>query len=895
MTQDRKQLIRSFLRRHRSNQKELAHELNVDASTLSKWINGVNPWPTDALQQACQWLELTPDEEQQLGGALGTTTIPDDTPIKRSIPQPLPADSPPDSPNFVGRQKELQLYQKQLQTAGIVIITGPIGAGKSALASRLVALAHAHKPLFWYRCFPHEGVFDIIWKLAAHLAHNGHDEAWGWLHAATENGEAPKLGIFYDYLLQHLQGQNYLLYFDDFHNLQDDPLYVGFAERLVASVEKGDFQMVLTSRRRLALGPFQSTPLPPFTLEDTQILFRALGLTIAPAALAQLHTQAAGNLELIKLAAHIWQTDPSSPALFTNLVQADAIQAYLMSHIDQRLPEKERRILSAGAVLLEQPVTPDILEEILDEGDLHRSLLSLRDAYLLEGVDSENRRAYRLPTVVQAFYYDLLGTRQRQDMHGRAATFYAAKDEPFLAATQYLHAGRGMLAAQQATADVRAQLIKGRAAALDDLLTKIGGAELPTLWQTRVALAKGQICSYLHRAPLAQEYFAQAIARLAPLAESGEAVQIRARLCREMGFLLKSIAPAEAVEWLQRGLKDAQHDRELAADLWIQLGNAHNRLGHAEAEAHAYEQACALLPDTNSWLYLLALIGLGKYYFLRGAYVESRQYMQQAKNLADQRQDLINMLAMRVNLGALTFTTSLLWDEASAYYREALALAQRLGNIREAARSRLNLGVLRGWQEHTEGVQLLSTALDNAQAHAIHDIEATCHGYLAAFALHGAAQASAYAHLTAAQALIAHSKFDYLQPFINQLWARYHMHLGHHTQALDFANNAIHVAQQKQMAQEEGTALCMRGQLYARLDQPAEAQADFAASLILLAANPFETARVNLAWALSLPMTAASAAGQSRLQAACAAFRAVRADALLQQANPLLNSDSRSR
>ncbi|MCB0094837.1 MAG: hypothetical protein KDE46_03915, partial [Caldilineaceae bacterium] len=301
------------------------------------------------------------------------------------------------------------------------------------------------------------------------------------------------------------------------------------------------------------------------------------------------------------------------------------------------------------------------------------------------------------------------------------------------------------------------------------------------------------------------------------------------------------------------------------------------------------------LAEQQSWLYLLAIIGLGKYHFLRGSYEESRLYMQQAKALADQRQDLINMLAMRVNLGALTFTTSLLWDEASQYYGEALTLAERLGNIRETARSQLNLGVLRGWQAPTDGIQLLSTALENAQTHAIHDIETTCQGYLAAIALYLDDISLAYSHLTAAQQLLTQFQLDYLQPFINQLWASYYLHKKRHTEALSWVELAIQVAQQKKMAQEEGIALRVRGQIYAEIEQPLKAQADFEASLNLLSTNPFERARVHLAWASSLPATSANAAAHHNIQAARAAFQAVHAHRLVQQIDALLQQDSGSK
>ena len=58
--------FRYYLRTSGYNQRELAHQLNVDASTLSKWVNGDNPWPVDALTTICELLELDGDVEQEL-------------------------------------------------------------------------------------------------------------------------------------------------------------------------------------------------------------------------------------------------------------------------------------------------------------------------------------------------------------------------------------------------------------------------------------------------------------------------------------------------------------------------------------------------------------------------------------------------------------------------------------------------------------------------------------------------------------------------------------------------------------------------------------------------------------------------------------------------------------
>jgi transcriptional regulator with XRE-family HTH domain len=84
--------FRYYLRRSGYNQRELAHELNVDASTLSKWVNGDNPWPVDALTQVCELLDLDRDAAQELSilAGLGSPTSP-------SSPTASVAPAPPSS------------------------------------------------------------------------------------------------------------------------------------------------------------------------------------------------------------------------------------------------------------------------------------------------------------------------------------------------------------------------------------------------------------------------------------------------------------------------------------------------------------------------------------------------------------------------------------------------------------------------------------------------------------------------------------------------------------------------------------------------------------------------------------------------------------------------------
>jgi len=69
--------FRYHLRGSRYNQKQLAHELNVDASTVSKWVNSPETWPRDALTRTCELFELNEMEKNDLFTLAGITAPPE--------------------------------------------------------------------------------------------------------------------------------------------------------------------------------------------------------------------------------------------------------------------------------------------------------------------------------------------------------------------------------------------------------------------------------------------------------------------------------------------------------------------------------------------------------------------------------------------------------------------------------------------------------------------------------------------------------------------------------------------------------------------------------------------------------------------------------------------------
>ncbi len=142
------------------------------------------------------------------------------------IPPPPEPTKPPEIIGFVGRDQELTYFVNMLETSHLAVIAGMAGVGKTALAATLVTLcARESSRIFWHSFHEGEGIDAVIWNLAGFLAWHGQDELWKLLQSTRlTGGQPPPAETLFDYLLQLVRDGNYLLCFDDFHHVDDDPV-----------------------------------------------------------------------------------------------------------------------------------------------------------------------------------------------------------------------------------------------------------------------------------------------------------------------------------------------------------------------------------------------------------------------------------------------------------------------------------------------------------------------------------------------------------------------------------------------------------------------------------------------------------------------------------------------
>ena len=425
-------------------------------------------------------------------------------------PPPEPA-IPPAATDFVGRQTELAYFTEQLAAKHQIIISGMPGVGKTALAAALAMQVSPPVKIFWHTFHTGEGVHALIWKLAGFLAWRGQSDPWSMLQNAQQTGiQPPPPEVLFDYLFQLLCGQGYLLCFDNFHFVENDPLLVQFLERLESVIPDNEVSiMIITSRSVPGLAhsaDFQ--PMAGLSREDARSLLATRGLSLPEDLFNTLYTRTEGNTQFLTLAIDSLLRGQDPARLIHQLPENESIEHYLIKAVDEGLNAEEREVMSAVSVLMGYPGSRDAISAILEGRNMRRTLNDLNSRYLLSALEGENGKEYTQHALVQVFYYEQLGRRAQQEMHRRAGEHYATTEpEPLRAALHYQRAGEIARAVEYATQDVWASINRGQALALQQVLEQFGEKLDDPILNARLNLARGQVSALLGDGQAAQDRY----------------------------------------------------------------------------------------------------------------------------------------------------------------------------------------------------------------------------------------------------------------------------------------------------------------------------------------------------------------------------------------------------
>ncbi|MEM7803169.1 MAG: hypothetical protein AAF633_28520, partial [Chloroflexota bacterium] len=449
------------------------------------------------------------------------------------------------------------------------------GVGKTAMASVLARQYAKPEKVFWHSFHAREGIETIIWKLAGFLAWHGQGELWRMLQITQQTGgqtQTPE--NLFDYVIELVKGQNYLLCFDDFQFVDDDPRLNQLVGRLREAVFAGELSIIITSRRIPEfVNVVDFDPLSGMSIDDTQLLLQKQGFDLSSRHLAALHLHTGGNAQLLRLAINAIEDVEDPSELIRTLSETEDIERYLLKEVDDALTGEERDVMGIIAIFLGYAGSYDAIASLFEAKGVRRSLRRLSDRQLLIINDGEYGKEYVQHSIVQAFYYDHFAKGRRRKMHLQAADFYDAEEPDLLKTT--MHAERGgdaERAADLANAHVRTFINLGQARSLQAILDRFKeNAFKRDDWVT-VLITTGHIYALLGERDKAHIFFKDATEKLGTINNDKEASEF-ANICLRMGELLSKENPEKAISWLQKGLEYEQRLNDLhKADLYNQLG-----------------------------------------------------------------------------------------------------------------------------------------------------------------------------------------------------------------------------------------------------------------------------------------------------------------------------------
>ena len=615
-------------------------------------------------------------------------------PEKLDIPPPPAPRRPPDVPLLLGRDDALDAYAQSLDSEGVAVISGMAGIGKTSLAASLARRSAKLAHIFWHQFHEADNVDALIWDLAGFLAFHGQDTLWNLMQtAALSHGRPPPTNVQFDYLIQHLQGQPFLLCLDDFHHVMDDPSLGMMIERLLHILQQGQLKLILTSRE---LPDFVSrashTGLSGLSSEAVKHFFAINDIHLETDEATQLQSYTGGNPQLLTLAIDLLLGNYDLPTLLQKLVQAADVEDFLMEEIEDSLSRRERAVMGAIAILQGYPGSRAAIEAILDGQNVRRTLRDLSNRFLLTITKSDEGDLYSQHAIVQEFFYDALSKRQKPIMHRLAAEHYRDEaSDMFLAARHFLAANDQPAAAEILVANAYALINRGLAKPLNQLLNRFTAELLDKHTWIALMTTAGQVQAFLGKNQQAQEKFETAFSQLAGLPTTPEIDELTAKVCLGLGELLEFQQPDVGLQWVEKGLAREATATKIQAALNILAGTLYMHLGNLDAAQKAIQAGLAALPSTPSQERCLALLTLSGINFYLGLTQQGIKAAKEALEISRNLHDPFREASILNNLALYQYMNGD-WQTAIQGFQEASRIAKNLGNIRDMAEFQSNLG-----------------------------------------------------------------------------------------------------------------------------------------------------------------------------------------------------------
>lgn len=516
---------------------------------------------------------------------------------------------------FLGRAVALAQVEKWRSTGDTcgLILLGPPGIGKTALASQVVQALRGKAPLLWYRVYAGSTVREVAQRFGAFLARMNRKALHLYLEGRRTLEERDVLGL----LTLGLEGGEALVVIDGLS--RGSPQVQGFLLQLsVALGEARGPKLLITSRALpdwgAALKGFQVLELQGLSGSEAS---HFLSLRNIPEELhGRIYRWTQGNPLLLELV----HGEPEGPR---------NAAGFLREHVLSRLLPLERDVLAIASVHREPPVGVALLPP-----DEHVVLASLVDQGLLRALLP---KAYEPLDLVRDVVLAHTPGRLLRELHAEASQFHLAQGDPagMVEALHHLVKAGDLRQAIQLALEWEPQLVaaglgEDLEVVVDSLVALGPRAEVrlgASLLKGRLLLMRGQPQEALGRF--------EATAALA----KRMGLEVPGALALE-GFGEASLAlgkPREAQQALEATLRvhEAERDGGAGGRIHHLLGLAALAEGQPNAAVRSFRaalRAANRASDPN--LPVDILLEFGRAYGLKGNAQKALSYKQRALRLA---------------------------------------------------------------------------------------------------------------------------------------------------------------------------------------------------------------------------------------------------------------------
>ncbi|WP_342305545.1 tetratricopeptide repeat protein [Methanolobus sp. ZRKC5] len=329
-------------------------------------------------------------------------------------------ESIPTNHHFLGRDEDI----KNINDSGsrVIVIEGIPGVGKTYLGTELAKQHNLEGKVFWYTINEIDSAKTILCQLSSFLHQNNFSKAHGLLCKGNSD-----LNFLSDIIIEELDKDSFVLFFDDYHTLKDSQAKAIF-EKLKRNLRKSIFVVITRpspfckfyTEHDLSSDNIFHVSLKGLNYDSSRKKLSNLGCNVNENTLLKIYDLTEGHpiaLELISLYdKNVYDLESlfsQSPILPDNLV------SYLFNEIFLGLSTEEKQVLKALSVY-RTAVNIDAIKA-------HGLSNAIETSFKLSGkhLIEKNGKLYSSHPIIKNLSYSLI--ENKASYHDFAAEYYLSK------------------------------------------------------------------------------------------------------------------------------------------------------------------------------------------------------------------------------------------------------------------------------------------------------------------------------------------------------------------------------------------------------------------------------------------------------------------------------------